>query len=109
MTGSTLGGASKDWAQYTSGTVDGSTYSQRICSRNARKHRAQLNRAQQVGASYGCSSGDKSARSWAVETGGTAPADGSAKEWATVTGSAVASSEYLQKNTLRDNRYWWLC
>ena len=56
------------------------------------------NWASQVGADVtGASSGDKSAKSWAVETGSTAPADGSSKEWAITTGSAVASSEYSAK------------
>lgn len=100
MTGSTLGGASKDWAQYTSGTVDGSTYSSKEFAQGTQASTggSAKNWAQQVGGDVtGASSGDKSARSWAVETGGTAPADGSAKEWATVTGSAVASSEYSAK------------
>ena len=59
------------------------------------------NWASQVGADVtGASSGDKSAKSWAVETGSTAPSAGSAKEWAQETSSAVdttfSAKEYAQ-------------
>ena len=82
MTGSTLGGASKDWAQYTSGTVDGSLFLKEFAQgTQGSTGGSARNWAQQVGADVtGASSGDKSARSWAVETGGTAPADGSTKD-----------------------------
>ena len=74
--------SSKEYAQGTQASTGGSA----------------KNWASQVGADVtGASSGDKSAKSWAVETGSTAPADGSSKEWATTTGSAVASSEYSAK------------
>ena len=59
------------------------------------------NWATQVGADVtGASAGDKSAKSWAIETGGTAPSAGSAKEWAQETSSAVdtaySAKEYAQ-------------
>ena len=93
-------GAAKEWATETSSTVDTSEYSAKEYAQGTQVSTggSAKNWASQVGADVtGASAGDKSAKSWAIETGGTAPADGSAKEWAITTGSAVASSEYSAK------------
>ena len=77
--------SSKEYAQGTQASTGGSA----------------KNWASQLGADVtGASSGDKSAKSWAIETGGTAPSAGSAKEWAQETSSAVdttfSAKEYAQ-------------
>ena len=93
-------GAAKEWATETSSTVDTSEYSAKEYAQGTQASTggSAKNWASQVGADVtGASAGDKSAKSWAIETGVTAPADGSSKEWATTTGSAVASSEFSAK------------
>jgi len=97
--GDAPGGSSKEWAQDTSAAVD-TTFSAKEYAQGTQASTggSSKNWASQTGADItGGSSGDKSAKSWAIEEGGTAPADGSAKEWATDTGGVVADSEFSAK------------
>jgi len=95
--------SSKDYATKTSAAVTGSEFSAKEYAQGTQNSTggSSKNWASQTGADVtGGSSGDKSAKSWAIETGGTAPAGGSAKEWATETSAAVdttfSSKEYAQ-------------
>tara|TARA_B100001250_G_scaffold167043_2_gene143799 strand:- start:347 stop:2914 length:2568 start_codon:yes stop_codon:yes gene_type:complete len=95
--------SSKDYATKTSAAVTGSEFSSKEYAQGTQASTggSSKNWASQTGADVtGGSSGDKSSKSWAIETGGTAPAGGSAKEWATETSAAVdttfSSKEYAQ-------------
>ena len=84
---SATGGTSKEWATKTDGAVD-TTFSSKEYAQGttAGTGGSAKNWASQVSADVtGGSSGDKSAKAWALETGNTAPTDGSAKQWATLT------------------------
>ena len=101
-TGSTTTSA-KDYAIKTSAAVTGSEFSAKEYAQGTQSGTggSSKNWASQVGADVtGGSSGDKSAKSWAQETSGTAPSAGSAKEWATKTDAAVdttfSAKEYAQ-------------
>ena len=95
VTGAT--GSSKDWATLattpSSTAQDASAKEWAIGTSTHKSDGSAKDWASQVGADVRAgASGDKSAKSWAQETGGTAPADGSAKEWATNAGSAEVAT-----------------
>ena len=94
MTGSTLGGSSKDWAQTLTTQIDGSEYSAKEYAIGTAATSAKSYATKTDGVVTGT---DYSAKSWAMSTDSNAPTDGSAKEWAKTTGAVVADSEYSAK------------
>ena len=115
MTGSTLGGSSKDWAQKTDGAVN-TTFSAKEYAQGTTSSTGGSSKDWAVytsGDVRGGTSGDMSSKEWAVGTQGRGIAsEGLAKDWATlpvstgtVDNASYSAKEYSQSTTAGTSTY----